>query len=591
MITKWHIARHVLALLLCVALLAPTISCGTQTTAASVADGDVVTELARAGVPVYADFRAAQPVQPILGKPSALKLTQWQVYNMAREVDAHDGHPGAQYDAISRFPKKAPPFSFFVAAWIVGAHSEAARYAKRIMGKQNWKNAPGVIFPMLVMMLFVADATRSSSGIAQNPSGAKFDFARYLGEPAQAATPCSDISNWVSGVVTQVFDALKSSKTTFWASLWNGVLTLVKDTAFAAVQLGLGALLAPLKVGLGIIGAVGLLISVLRQWTAKIIADPSLNRFAIAPESPLPGRLIVLVDRGNTPAPDEVTACMDLAGGGFDVIKVDGAPVAWNRITGIPQYASQESRDNELQHTGTATLHYATRVEQPPGHCSTTASGAVSVDVRVLVIDNRQVWERMWSLIAGQVLGDVAGFIENALQPILLPEANSVRDAIFAFQNPRATGSVPITYHVALPNCTVPQNPNGNNPQPTPMPNCATLVTEADVSNLVGTQVTLLRQNYWTCDFFVSAKNGPVGVAVVMIIPPKTAAAYAQIGPHVRDTCSEGMEHANCYAAWFTRHGVWVMIGTGVNHPNDANLNFSPEDVGSSLVRIATSRL
>jgi hypothetical protein len=156
----------------------------------------------------------------------------------------------------------------------------------------------------------------------------------------------------------------------------------------------------------------------------------------------------------------------------FDDIHTKGAPVAWNQIIGMPQYATQDRRDNQIQPDDTATLHYLTRVEPPPPSCAVETAGVVTVNVTVVVVDRRQVWERLWTFVMGQTLGGLPQKLEAVLQPILLPKLNKARDAIFSFQNPQAIGSVLIYYHVTPPGgCPGPQPPGPKPPAPqTPAP-------------------------------------------------------------------------------------------------------------------------
>ena len=179
-------ARHLLPFVLCVALLSPIVSCARQTQARTTDEG-TVDVLARSGVAVYESFTAQTPLRPISGERSALALTRWQVANLANEAADHGGYLGAQFDALARMPKSAPPFSYFIASWILHSPSDGARYARQIMGKQDWKHAPRVIFPLLVIVLFVADATRQLGRAMKPANDRAVGIAPFLGTPAEAA--------------------------------------------------------------------------------------------------------------------------------------------------------------------------------------------------------------------------------------------------------------------------------------------------------------------------------------------------------------------------------------------------------------------
>lgn len=88
-------ARHLLAFVLCIALLSPMMSCAGQTQARTVTEDGTIDALARSGVAVYESFASETPLRPISGERSALALTRWQVSNLAGEAPAHGGYLGA----------------------------------------------------------------------------------------------------------------------------------------------------------------------------------------------------------------------------------------------------------------------------------------------------------------------------------------------------------------------------------------------------------------------------------------------------------------------------------------------------------------
>jgi hypothetical protein len=481
------------ALLVSLALLAPAVGAPIGLAAGASDVDDVIAELAQLGIAVYADASARQPLRPLAGPPSAMALTRWQVQNLLNEVNDHDGYEGAQFDAVSRMPKNLPPFSYFVAAWVKGQNSATARYAHRIMGDRDWKQAPSLVYPLMVMVLFAADASRGGHAVSlERLSGTpRFEVAHLLGAPADAASgPCSAISTFISGILDNIYSALKASGNSFWAKLWNGVLQLAQN-AVGLAGMAIQAVIPEIAAAATIIAAVSLTVSMLHQWHAKIVANPGVNRF-----SAQPGKLTVVLDTGGSGLPDEISTCMDLVGANFDSIKTEGAPVAWNQIIGIPELATQQSRDNTIQPDNTATLSYLTGTEPPPSNCSKEVSGAITVKVRVIVVNGRQVWERLWNTVTGNILSGLTQAVATILEPALLPLLNGARDKVMAFQNPEAVGSAVIIHHETPTQGCQPQNPNppgapgngnGNNGETSGvLPDACSLLTDAEASTALG---------------------------------------------------------------------------------------------------------
>lgn len=73
--------------------------------------------LATAGIGVYADERATEPLVPLrVGEVS--RVTTWQLRNMAAEARAGGGIAGRDLDRAVRLKHGGLPFSYLVAAWL-----------------------------------------------------------------------------------------------------------------------------------------------------------------------------------------------------------------------------------------------------------------------------------------------------------------------------------------------------------------------------------------------------------------------------------------------------------------------------------------
>jgi hypothetical protein len=72
-----------------------------------------IVALARAGVGTYEGPGSAEPVLPVDGEPSPVRLLSWQARNLALEVSTQSGQLGADLDALApsadRMPGCLPP--------------------------------------------------------------------------------------------------------------------------------------------------------------------------------------------------------------------------------------------------------------------------------------------------------------------------------------------------------------------------------------------------------------------------------------------------------------------------------------------------
>ncbi|MFI0352560.1 hypothetical protein [Actinomadura sp. 9N407] len=115
----------------------------------------VIGVLRRAGAGVYDDFG------PTGGPP--IRLTRWQVRNLAAEAAAGGGRTGADLNAEFPTPAGMPPIGFVVNAWLITHRSEAARFARALLGERDWRHPETIAYPRLVVTLFLAQATKGAA--------------------------------------------------------------------------------------------------------------------------------------------------------------------------------------------------------------------------------------------------------------------------------------------------------------------------------------------------------------------------------------------------------------------------------------------
>ena len=65
--------------------------------------------------------------------------------------------------ALMPMPSSAPPFSYLLAAWVSTGPSDSANLARDLMGRSDWVHAPGLVYPLIVVVLFVSEATEQTA--------------------------------------------------------------------------------------------------------------------------------------------------------------------------------------------------------------------------------------------------------------------------------------------------------------------------------------------------------------------------------------------------------------------------------------------
>ncbi len=121
------------------------------------------------------------------GSPAGLKLSEFQVANMARELDRGQGYLGAELDRLGGSPGGVP-FSFLIAGWLSASPTRTAQAAASLMGEQQWEQASAIVYPTAVLMLFASDAVASASSESGEDEAASAARDFEIAQPRPAAT-------------------------------------------------------------------------------------------------------------------------------------------------------------------------------------------------------------------------------------------------------------------------------------------------------------------------------------------------------------------------------------------------------------------
>ncbi len=367
-------------MLLCVALVAPLITAGcANRSLGTMGDlrGDfsersvtaAIDVLARAGVAVYEAPDSREPVRAVVGGASPLRFTRWQARNLALQVSSGGGYLGSQLDAVIATPKKAPSFSFTLAAWITRYNGAGAKLSKQIMPNQDWKHPSKLVFSALVLALFLADATRSDAKRAGSAGGgpllAMIPVSEALTRNAPSslqiasADPCSAASSFLHGTVNDIVASLqitsssKSSILEFLKFLWNLSIRIVGGVLMVVISNVLKPLTEVLQGIATVLGVVTQVVSALHDWKVGVLphglgqpkTTKQVMRFQVDSEalnSENSGNFTATIDTGSeVPWPGWLAGCAAQYGVDLSVASTADSTVSWRINSGIPELARE----------------------------------------------------------------------------------------------------------------------------------------------------------------------------------------------------------------------------------------------------------
>jgi hypothetical protein len=414
------------------------------------AQGVVNDVLARAGVGLHEDNAEVTTGQPV-------RVTRWQARNLAVDAANGGGVPGDALNALAPVPQGAPPVPYLVAAWVTSYDSPSARFARELMGEQDWKHADTVLFPNLVITLFLADALKDVKAPAE-PKAQSMALAGMA-----AAGVCSFAAGFIQHAIVDVAQALKVNTGGggffgFLGKIWN----VAVDLAAGAVQGLLKTFAKPvvdlIADGFGVVATILQLSSLLTNWRADLKPEPSHNRFGVDSEV-ITGQFQLAVTQNQPPIPDFIVECA----GAVNVDLRDAGSAAGSKVTWTQQnfgrgdLSTRMSADDALSPDKTARYRYQTGQESSElAKSPDTESPALLVKGSVQRNDIQKTRELFTKLLFDQLPSQLHGIVESLAKP-LLDAADSKLASITAVN---ASARTFITYHVPEKKTPTPP-PNG----------------------------------------------------------------------------------------------------------------------------------
>ncbi len=453
-----------------------------------------VSKLAAAGIAVYADPSQPAPIGEVFGSadasPALVRLLATQARAMTLEAADHQGLLGSIVDQTIGTEPGMPPPSFLIAGWITGSSSPAATYAHTVIGEQDWHKAPSIVFPIVVLALYAADAAQFADTLTGTETappvtgsvvqsgfrggGAVIDLTAM--RTAGTVGICSKVQGFIDGTIAALFASIghleqpsppatgHSAFGWFVAGLTAGygyavgaVNALIDAAHFLVVKL-IGLVTQPVlgyiaKIA-GVLDVVAQVVSFLRPWTIRMDDTPPVTRKAIGNEPGIAGVVSATVDLGGLDEwPADITDCALNAGVTLPPLKPVGAPIAWTMTQTEELAVQNQGLATVLDQQGSAPFGYATTQES----VETSHGDPVTGEIKIQASIRRNAVADAQQTIANLVFSQIPPLITPLLEAVLAPTVKLVLDKIAGLLDNNGYTQIAVNYHTPGPTTTTAQ--------------------------------------------------------------------------------------------------------------------------------------
>lgn len=427
---------------------APSLIPRTDGGTADVTTESVVADLASVGIAVVDPDTGAE-AQAVSGEPSPVTVGADQLPAVVSGIQTLTGLTAGQVDSLATWPELEGPVreltpSILLAGWLVGATTPASDLARTWMGAQDPRRPPDLVFPAVVLDLFLSDVLpRGADGA--DPTDPSASPAAYV-RAASDQSVCEQFQSFVTDSINKVFEAIgrlpSVSGGSIFADILNGVidvLNLGKDALRYFLVSGTKVLLKPVIDAIAAVASVVALaafaVKTVLPWTGEILPEPGVPTLGTSPVEGL--WTLTLRSPGPQEWPVQIEGCARWAGVTLPSLKPRDADVAWQVISQQPRALVEPgAADGKVTAAGTATMRWRTTVE-PADVASGREQydGAVRVRATVHRTDLGRFTETLLRLFLAflpsalpQLVKDI---IANLLRPILteaIDKLSSIRD-------------------------------------------------------------------------------------------------------------------------------------------------------------------
>jgi len=335
--------------------------------------------------------------------------------------------------------------------------SAGAHLARDLLGPQDWKHAPQVVFPTIVLALFVADATRVETKSTRGATGTTgFPVLAMIRVPVPqigfadgtelATGLCSAISGFVDSTLTSIFNVLRiHGLPPFWSLLLNVAVSFLQGAVGGFITVLTKPIVGLLQTAAGILATATMVVSYLRPWKVTVQAEPASNRFAVGTEAPIGGRLKLQVTTSGEGLdwPPAVLDCARSLGQDLTTVAFDDSKISWHVDHGMPEFADKISADTVVAKDKTAYFTYHTQNESVEAAKGAPKYGSLGVTATL----ERGAVRKLADLINGIIFDQLPGWIADIVKPYFAPKTAAAINALAPFLHAQNGTAVAILYH------------------------------------------------------------------------------------------------------------------------------------------------
>lgn len=422
--------------------------------------------LAKSGIATYEQPDSTEPLIAASEPALPFKLLADQARAMALEANVGGGIEGAELDALIDTPADLAPPSYILAGYVAAADTEGAAAARTLMGvadwgPEEWRQAPFVNFPQLVLVLFTADVAREQTTNASarqpliKPQAARDGLFLDVSLPVRGAAvaqvdgPCSAVSNFITSSLRSVFDALRlgepsSGVGSVLVKIWNFVVSILETIVTAIVREFKQVVLDQIAKVAAIVGTLSLVISLVRPWTVSVRSATTEKGIAGISHGEQ-GQLTAQVELGDLDEwPPWAENCARESGRPLPNLKPEGAPVTWQTlIQNPPRLVEEGLRREALDSNGAAYLDFTTLIDEVETPYE-TYPGAIYSRVTI----ERPSLGTLLNMVETQIWSGLPSIVVGPLQSFLGESIEKVKSSLSRLLTVHASGPAVVLFHV-----------------------------------------------------------------------------------------------------------------------------------------------
>ncbi len=401
---------------------------------ASAGVGPAIKALAASGVGVYEGPSAAAPIHDLAEPTSPLRFIRSQAENVARDADAGGGIGADRIDELLPMPPESVPFSFVLAGYVAAAQTPGAEYAREIMADQDLEEPASLLFPTLVLALFVGEVTGAASDAATGgdavlvaeaavvraaaPAVARTTDSHLAPPPVRlaAAGICGDLTAFftdtLQGVAAAIVATLPDIPFLKAAISWALTKGLESGLKLAADLIERIPFINAIRSAIGVLALAVTVVAALRDWTVSVAAQPASAHYSVGPSTSQANAIGTVDDGPGDVFSPEVRECasllsIDLAKGG-----AAGSTATWQLVSGSEHAVPGDSQDAQVDAGRRTTFRLVMTREPEDVHKSSRLANGL---VRLRVTVKRQDVEQVRKFIEGAITSSLPPSVYTAL--------------------------------------------------------------------------------------------------------------------------------------------------------------------------------